>query len=912
MARHGARPEGLGEWKRRRTWLSAGAAAFPDEPSGLSRAAAGVRLTLVALALLLAGFVHAVARAAEAPQAGEVVPPRLLEAPEPSWPSGLRQRDVPAVDIVLTLTIGPEGAVTEVRLTRGAGEPWDSLAQEAASRYRFTPATVGGVAVPVTVPFTYAFRPPPQRGRGLEARRERGTPEAAPGYAFAGVLAERGTRTPQPGVPVLLRDTRTVRMWESLTDAGGGFLFQGLPRGRLRLDVFTGGYEPLERDVEVRAKSPAEALADPPRFFLTPGGDGAYRTIVREERPPESATVVELTADELTKVAGTFGDPTRVVASLPGVARSPFGLGYFVVRGAQLDNTGFFIDGHPAVFLYHLLGGPGVIHPQLVGRLSFYPGGYPAQYGRVASAAIAVETRDPERDRFHLDLEMDLFKAGLLMSTPFDEGKGVATVAVRRSYFDLLLPLINDDIDISYTDYQLRTSYDFSPRVRGRIVALGAVDKVSALNVSTADGGGTSSTRFGLGFHRLNVAFDFDLAKTLTLTESAMFEYDFIDNRRVAGGDDPIEVVSTAWVGQLLSIARWRPSEAFGLDGGLDVARLKAQADLRVPSAPPLGDPRPPIFDPVTIPSQLDAPYLSIAPFVSGSWGLGGLRLLPGLRLNVDQQAGRWVTTVDPKLALRWQVDPAWTLKGMAAVAHQPPQLFQVAAPFGDPGIPPVEGRQASLGVEWTPAEGWFVSLEGFYQHLDHLVRPSSRLASDEGEFGRIYWDDDLEGRAYGTELLIRKELGGWVHGWLSYTLARAERLRPPAGWGLFEFDQTHVLNLAWTFRLGKGWSLGTRFQLASGNPYYPIDGATYDADRDTHIPTYASSPSRLPVFHRLDLRLDRTIRYETWMLELFLDIQNVYNAQNPESPRYSYDYRIRTTGISLPFLPTLGFRLVF
>jgi TonB family protein len=863
-------------------------------------------------ALALATALGGAARAAEPGPEGEVVPPRLVEAPEPAFPDGFRRRGMPAVDVVLTLTISADGAVTEVVVTRGAGEPWDGLAVSAARGYRFTPATVGGVAVPVTVPFTFAFRPPPQRGRGLEARGERGTPEAAPGYVFAGLLAERGTRTPQAGVPVLLRDTRTVRTWESLTDEGGRFVIEGLPRGRLQLDVFTGGFEPLEREVDVRASSPEEALAEPPRFYLTPGGDGAYRTIVREERPPAAATVVELTDDELTRVAGTLGDPTRVVASLPGVARSPFGLGYFVVRGAQLDNTGFFIDGHPAVFLYHLLGGPGVIHPQLVGRLSFYPGGYPAQYGRVASAAIAVETRDPERDRFHLDLEMDLFKAGLLMSTPFDDGKGVATVAVRRSYFDLLLPLINDDIDVSYTDYQLRASYDFSERVRGRVVALGAVDKVSAAGVATADGGGKSTTDFGLGFHRLNVAFDFDLAKTLTLSESAMFEYDFIDNRRVAEGDDPIEAVTSAYVAQLLSIARWRPEAGFGLDGGLDVAWLKARADLRVPSAPPIGDPRPPIFNPVTYPSQLDAPYLSVAPFASGEVTLGGLRLLPGLRVNVDQQAGRWVTTADPKFAFRWQVDPDWTVKGMAAIAHQPPQLFQIAEPFGDAGIPPVEGRQTSLGFEWAPDAGWFVSLEGFYQHLDHLVRPSSRLASEDGEFGRVYWDDDLEGRAYGAEVLIRKELGGWVHGWLSYTLSRAERLRPPAGWGLFEFDQTHVLNLAWTFRLGRGWSLGTRFQLASGNPYYPIVSATYDADRDAHIPTYATSPSRLPAFHRLDLRLDRTIRYETWMLELFLDIQNVYNAQNQESPRYSYDYRIRTTGVSLPILPTLGFRMVF
>jgi len=850
--------------------------------------------------------------AAAAPAPPPITPPRALELPPATLPAGTPLEDH---DVVLHLTIGVDGLVTAVEVQAGAGDPWDAAAVTAAGAFRFTPALQGGQAIAVKVPFTYTFRAPRRRGRTIAERVERRDLEPAPGYVYAGEVVEMGTRAPLAGVPVVIRDDRTARLWEALTDADGRFVIYGLPRGRVTVDIFTGEFEPLVEAVRVTTTDEAEARAKARRFHLEPDGLAAYRTIVKERKPPDAASVIDLTEDELTKVAGTFGDPTRVVASLPGVARSPFGLGYYVVRGANFDNTGFFIDGHPAVFLYHLLGGPGVVHPELVGSLSFYPGGYPAMYGRVGSSVIAVETKDPPRDRWHLDVELDAFKAGFVLSVPFDEQRGIATVSLRRSYYDLFLPLVSDAIDLAYTDYQARVSYSFSPTVRARFVALGAIDSVSTKEVPTASGDGRSSTDIGLGFHRLNGAVEVDLARGLTWKNSVAWEYDYIENRRVAEGDADIEASTDGFVVQLLSVLEWRPPEAKGkykVDAGFDLLYNRLSADLAIPASAPLGDPRPPSFEPIITQADLSAPYFGGAPFVSADIEVApGLRLLPGLRLNLDVYADRVVPTLDPKLAARWQVDPRWTLKAMGAMAHQPPQVFQIAEPFGDPSIPPVEGMQASLGFEWIPADGWIISVEGFYQWLDQLVRPADSLVSDDGEVARVYWDADLEARAFGLELLVRKEFGDWIYGWLSYTLSRSERLRPPRGWGLAELDQTHILNLAWTVRLGDGWSLGARFQLASGNPYYPIEDARFDADRDKFIPIYGAR-SRLPIYHRLDVRLDKTWRFEDWMFELFLDIQNVYNAMNPESPEYSYDFKQRADGLALPILPTLGVRAVF
>ncbi len=842
-------------------------------------------------------------------RAQNVVPPVPIDLPDPELPDGTRRENV---NVELWLTISAEGKVSEVSIKSPGGEPFDTAALDAAKRFVFKPATSDGVAIPVKVPFTYRFRKPTRRGRIIPARQSRRRIEPAPGFLLSGVVVERGSRTPQAGVPVQIRDPRTKRVWEVITEEDGRFLADGLPPGKLVVDILVGEFARLEKTVRVDARDEDTARAGGDTFFLNPGGLSAYRTVIRDKKPPKAASVIELTEDELRRVPGTFGDPTRVVASLPGVARSPFGLGFYAVRGANFDNTGFYIDGHPAVFLYHLLGGPGIINPELVGSLSFYPGGYPAEFGRFGAGIVAVETKDPARDRWHLDIELDLFKAAALFSVPFDDEKGIVTFSFRRSYYELLLPAFTEDFNLSFTDYQARVNYEFSPNVRGRFIALGAVDILTA-ETDTADGAGESMTEFSLGFHRLNARLDIDINKELTWTNSLAWEWDFTNNRRIAEGDDPIDIDISGWFTQLLSYATLRPAKGYKFTAGLDMLLTDYSGDLEVPGFPPLGDPRSPVFNPQIIDFTIDNPTWSFAPYFSGDLELiEGLRLLPGLRVDIQKYGVDTQVSFDPKLAVRYAIDEKWTIKGMGALAHQPPQLFQVVEPFGDATLPPLRSIQASLGAEWKPNDDWFVSAEAFLQNQQNIPRPDDTVEVGEDTGGGVRFKTDEQSRAYGLELLIRKNFGGRFYGWLSYTLSRAERKTGSDPWRTFQLDQTHILNLAWTVRLGNEWSLGARFQLSTGNFFYPIIGSYYDADQDRFQPVYAATQERLPVYHRLDVRLDKRWRFDTWMLEVFLDIQNIYNASNPEAPRYSYDYSESTDGVSIPILPTLGVRAVF
>jgi hypothetical protein len=193
-------------------------------------------------------------------------------------------------------------------------------------------------------------------------------------------------------------------------------------------------------------------------------------------------------------------------------------------------------------------------------------------------------------------------------------------------------------------------------------------------------------------------------------------------------------------------------------------------------------------------------------------------------------------------------------------------------------------------------------------------VRGSGRPRADaQGRAVQSFLVDDGQGRAYGWELLLRRRAERGLFGWLSYTLSRSERFLEGGRTVEFAFDQTHVGNLALSYAHG-GFTYAVRFTLASGRPVGDIldaegDDAVYDADDDDFDPDSGGRRTRLPLYHQLDVRIDRAWRLGPVEGSVYLDVINVYNAQNSEGYRYEYDFSRRSPLPGLPLLPTLGVR---
>ena len=781
-----------------------------------------------------------------------LTPPRLLSGAELALPEGTEP--LPSGSAVeLQLDLGADGAVREVLVVTPLRADIDPLVVEAARTMRFEPARRGDTAIPARVRFRFGVRADARTNAQLGSHA--GTTAAV--GSDAGTTAAVGS------------DAGTTAAVGS--DAG--------------VATATAPDEPIH-------SFSARALVVP--------------------RETGAATRVVLTAEELSTVPGTFGEPLRVVASLPGVARSPFGLGYYVVRGAAFENTGFFVDGFQVPLLYHLAAGPAVISSRLVDQLDFYPGGYPVRYGRLNAGIIALHTAPPDRDTFSFELELDVFRASALAVLPLPEHKGAIAVAFRRSYYELVLPLLIDGISLSFTDWQVRLDYKLSRRVKASLFVFGSSD---TLDTETALGTGrtatTSTTGVGYGFTRAIAKVEARLSGQLRCSWSGTIGQDTTSTQMREGGAAGLSLGIGATVfGERLDLS-WQPTTHLRTDVGLDLAGYAIAMNAALPLPPGFGEIPSPDFAPQTFHFDVSLIALGVGAFVEQKVELGPLELTGGLR--VDQYRYGEVSTalLEPRLVARLTLSDVVTLKAATGLFSQTPQPFQLLPNLGSPSLSPNRSWQSSAGVDLKLPASIEVESQLYYTQMYGLARPSTGLVPDGEGARRQFFFDDGEGRSYGFELLVRRKIADGLYGWLSYTLSRSERFVEGHDAVPFTFDQTHMLNLAASYKLWR-FRFGARFQLASGRPMQAVTGAVYDADSTDYSPILTGLTARLPIYHQLDLRVDYEFPLGPFEASVFVDGLNVYNAQNAEGLQYQYDFKRSFRLPGLPALATLGFRLVY
>jgi hypothetical protein len=284
------------------------------------------------------------------------------------------------------------------------------------------------------------------------------------------------------------------------------------------------------------------------------------------------------------------------------------------------------------------------------------------------------------------------------------------------------------------------------------------------------------------------------------------------------------------------------------------------------------------------------------------------LKILPGVRVDYAQPSDAW--TADPRLAMRWDVASTHrtTLKAGVGVFHQPPQPQEMIAPLGTPGVAPNRAIHYSLGVEQELSRNVELSVEGFYKDLDHLVEQQTTSSTASG----VAYANTGSGRVYGAEFLLRYKPDSRFFGWIAYTLSKSDRREADdVPWHPFQYDQRHILTALGSYQLGRGWELGARWRYTSGDRYTPFVGGVADFDAGAYSAVQSTQlySASSPAFHQLDVRVEKTWTFTTWKLSAYLDLQNVYNRQNPEGVAYNYNYSSAQVVPGLPILPILGLR---
>jgi TonB family protein len=635
-------------------------------------------------------------------------------------------------------------------------------------------------------------------------------------------------------------------------------------------------YEPARRgDVTVVARvrmlvqftppiptpTPTPTPGAPPTSPNQPPAPPAKVEEVQVRGARHEAGETTMSGGEVRQMPGAFGDAFRAMEALPGVTPIVSGLPYFFVRGAPPGNTGYYIDGIRVPILYHFAAGPSVIHPGLVDHVDFYPGGYPARYGRFAGGVLAGETLAPA-NRLHGEGNLRLYDIGALIESPIAQGRGTLLASGRYGYPGLIVSLVSPEARLSYWDYQARATWDLGKRDRVGAFFFGSYDFLGEYKPKQDE----TNTIFETEFHRIDLRWDHQLSDTGQMRTALTVGWDQTSSQ----GDF---AVRDRMIG-----ARMHMEERLSRD-----VRLRGGADVWLDhyDIAPTGDARDDAKNEILYPPRNDVawglwadlvwklhPRVEIVPGVRADL-FGSTRTAPPPLTQIDSR-GRTVRVapidastaapaVDPRLAVRVTLARSLTSISTFGISHQPPSFF-VPIPglqIGrlDKGLQ--TSVQTSQGLEIGLPEDFTVTPTLFVHNYLGLTDLTASCVDSGG--GADVNDDCVErrvrGRTYGFELLLKRSLTKRFTGWLAYTLSRTTRESHPIGSvertqevpG--EFDRTHVLSLIAAHDLGRRWRVGGRFFFYTGRPYSNrIQGVL--------IPPF--NTERLPNFYRLDLRLEK------------------------------------------------------
>jgi TonB family protein len=838
------------------------------------------------LALLLLALAAAGARAEE-PAAGALTrAPAVVTPAIPEYPADARARGVSG-EVTLELDLSAEGVVVAARVVRPAGEGFDEAALAAAKALRFSPAEIDGVPAAVTLEYRFRFDAPPP------------PPPAQPSAVLRGVVVERGTRDPLGGVAVTSGEVSTF------TDRAGRFELAGLPPGPAKVVAVDPAHERFETEERLEAGKALEV-----KYYLRRSPADLYEAVVVGERERKEVTSVTISASEVSRVAGVSGDTVKIVQNLPGVARAPGGFGMLVVRGGNPSDTRTYVDGVEVPLVFHFGGLTSIVPSELVDSVEFEAGNFGVRYGRATGGRVDLKTRDPVSKPLHVVGDGNLYHALALVEGAAGENVSVA-FAARRSYADAMIEAAArrnpDAFGVSvaprYYDYQGKLTWRASGDDAVRLTVLGSDDRMELTGVDT--GGLRDLDRFRLGTAFVQAAATWEHRLGEGALARVALAHGFIDisNRfgTFAAERDQFQITSV----------RAEATQALGdrlaLAAGVDTRFLPTSSlQLEYPAIPP--------------PNQLPEPdprkirtLLRLQAMEAGLWAeatlkpVDGLVIVPGVRFEREVMINT-MTWVDPRLSVRYAVVEGTTVKGAAGLYHQPPVPVYLTREWGNPALREEGAWHAMTGVEQRLFGPLTLDLQLYYKHLFDLVLPTD---------GPERYVNGGTGRAYGAEVLLRWNPGGRFFGWLAYSRSRSERDQKVVGGTVMPsgdaYDQPHNLVALGTVDLPEVWnglSAGFRVRYATGNPYRRTVGAVYDADADRYQPvTDASSTARMPDFFQLDLRVDKRWTQRTWMLSLYLEVQNVTNRKNAEDVAYNYDYSQRGWMTGLPLFPSFGIR---
>lgn len=626
-----------------------------------------------------------------------------------------------------------------------------------------------------------------------------------------------------------------------------------------------------------------------------------------------------LPIEKIQKIPALMGevDLLKALQLLPGVQSSGEGSSGFFVRGGGPDQNLVLLDEALVYNSGHLFGFFSVFNSDAIKSANLIKGGMPAQYGGRLSSVVDIQMKEGNNKHYQVDGGIGLIASRLTFQGPIVPEKSSFIVSTRRTYaLDLAQPAIKrtDFAGTNYYFYDLnaKANYTFSEKDR---VFFSTYFGRDVLKFRTPGRDFTFDLPYGnaTGTLRWNHLF----SNRLFVNTSIIYnDYDFTFR---AGFDDfSLKLFSGVrdWNGKV--DFDYFPSNNHSIKFGVQTTYHRLTPSVANAQQ----------GDEEFTNNKESIPAWETGFYVSDDFKVSErIKIQAGLRWSIFTQLGPYAAStgvnyqkgeevvtyngLEPRLSWRYSINANNAIKGGITVSNQYLHLVSNSSSTlpADVWVPSTERIKPQRGEQY--ALGYFKNLKkNMFEFSAEIYFRTLRNQLDYGESYVQSPADDLEqqfisgsGRAYGAELLIRKNEGK-LTGWIGYTRARTERKFAEINGGAYYpavYDRTHDLSVVVNYDKGKKWDFSGVFVFGTGRAFTPIE-SIYVIDQRV-VTNYAPrNSSRLPDYHRIDLSANYRPKkeegkgfYSYWTFSVY----NVYNRRNPFFINYEFDTDEKTGVLS-------------
>jgi len=723
--------------------------------------------------------------------------------------------------------------------------------------------------------------------------------------SIIGTIKDKQTGKSLPFVHVVVQNTTTG----AISDENGVFKLEELKPGYYNLTFSFIGYQ-THKIVELEVFNHKPIILE---IALQPDAAQLDEVIIRPKvflKPVESPNSIRsLGVTEIKRAPGSGQDISRVIQTLPGVATTPASnRNDIIVRGGGPSENQFFVDEFEVNAINHFTtqgasGGVwGIIDANHLRNFNLSTGAFPIYADNALSSVFDLDLKKGNTEKFESQINIGTLQRGLNCNGHLGE-KVTFLAGARQANFDLLFA--DRPIIPKFTDAIVKMDIDLTSKASLSIFAVSAIDnldfntdveltdenlyaleRVRKIDQTTYTLGSKLSQRWKNGISKLIYSHNFlqnIVTKYMDNDESKQKILDYFSNETVHRFD----LKNDFYFGKV----KFTNGLLFKYQK-YDVTNKSFQVGANG-------------IIPVDFANVLSVNQYGFYGAVSLKLFSDKLEASASVRADANDYSDAFSNPFEhlsPRFTLAYSISDALKINGSYGIYFQNPSLTSLGFVenyelVNRNILKPITNTQYVVGGEYQTKFDASFSLEGFYKNYKNYpfsVNDQISLANLSAGFG-VFGDEALEstseGRSYGFEFFYQQKLFKNFYGMLSYTWVRSEFTNGSNDFIASSWDYRHILSAIIGKRFNNNWEIGAKWVYYGGIPYTPYNEEAsslienWDLKNRGILDYMRLNSERTTAYHQLDVRVDKKFFFGRWSLNIFADIQNVYNYVGGMAP---------------------------